>query len=425
VADVIVLGAGIAGLAAAERLASAGRSVLLLEARDRIGGRIHTLNLPGFPHPIELGAEFIHGESPELWELLHRAGLPFDEVPQRRASGRRGTPSPPLDELVDRVLGPNPERSPDRPFLEVLRERSKSGLSQTEFEAVLRYVQGFHAADPSKLGTRALADGGSIETQFRLRDGYGALTRWLARQLDLKPVEVRLGSVVSRVSWRPGEARVVARSAGGVTEELRAPRAILTLPLPALKGDGDSGSKLTIDPYPPDWRESLDKLHMGRVRRVVLRFDRPWWESDSALRATFVMGTGEPFPVWWTTAPIKTAMLVGWVGGPPADVFVGMPHDQVVAGAMGSIASVLGAKAGQLHRWLEGAYTHDWATDPYTGGAYCCGGVGAVEAQHLLIEPVADTLFLAGEALADRGGIGTVHGALATGLRAADAVLVE
>jgi monoamine oxidase len=423
VADVIVLGAGIAGLAAAERLASAGRSVILLEARDRIGGRIHTLYPPGFPHPVELGAEFIHGESPDLWDLLHRAGLVVDEVPQRRASSREGTRLPPLDELVEQVLGPNPDRAPDRPFREVLQERLKSGLSQAESEAVLRYVEGFHAADPSKLGTRALAEGGSIGRQFRLRDGYGALIRWLAGRLDSTPVEVRLGSVVSRVSWRHGEVRVVARSAGGITEELRARGASLTLPLPALKGDGHSDAKLTIDPYPKDWRESLDRFHMGRVRRVVLRFDRRWWESDHALKATFVLGTGEPFPVWWTPAPAKAALLIGWVGGPAADVFVGKPEDRVVEAGVQSVASVLGAKVDQLHRWLEGGYTHDWATDPYTSGAYCYGGVGAVEARQLLTAPVADTLLLAGEALADQGGIGTVHGALATGLRAADAVL--
>src|SRR5881296_1128877 len=82
-ADVLVLGAGIAGLAAAERLAAAGRRVLVLEARDRIGGRIHTVDDPGLHHPVELGAEFVHGEPAELVELIRAAGLGLEPVPDR------------------------------------------------------------------------------------------------------------------------------------------------------------------------------------------------------------------------------------------------------------------------------------------------------------------------------------------------------
>jgi monoamine oxidase len=116
-------------------------------------------------------------------------------------------------------------------------------------------------------------------------------------------------------------------------------------------------------------------------------------------------------------------MLTGWVGGPSAKVFRGQPEDQVVEAALRSIASVLGADVRELRGWFEAAYSHDWVADPHTAGAYSYGGVGAIEAQRLLSAPVADTLFLAGEALADQGGIGTVHGAVATGQQAAEAVL--
>ena len=91
-ADVLVLGAGVAGLAAAERLAAAGRRVLLLEARDRVGGRIHTLADPETPHPIELGPEFVHGCPTELVELIGALGLGIDVIP-RTASGRARPPA--------------------------------------------------------------------------------------------------------------------------------------------------------------------------------------------------------------------------------------------------------------------------------------------------------------------------------------------
>ncbi len=421
-ADVIVLGAGIAGLAAAERLASAGRSVILLEARDRLGGRIHTLHPSDFPYPIELGAEFIHGESPELWDVIRRAGLAFDEVPQRQARRHQGIPSPvpPMEALVDELLGPDPQQAPDRPFSELLQDRLDAGLSQVEAEMVLHFVEGFHAADPKKLGTRALADGGSAGRgkQFRLRDGYGALVAWLARQLESRSVDLRLEAIASRLRWQPGNVRLTLHSPRGEPYEIQAPRAIVTLPLAILKGDAG----LAVEPRPPGWTEGFGRLHMGNVRRVVLRFDRRWWDSGPTAE-NFVHRAGEPFPVWWTAAPVEAEMITGWVGGPSSEVFLDQPEDRVVETALLSLASVFGAGVDQLRRWLKEAFTHDWGADPFTAGAYCYGGVGALEAQRALREPVADTLFLAGEALADQGGIGTVHGALASGRRAADAVL--
>jgi monoamine oxidase len=162
---------------------------------------------------------------------------------------------------------------------------------------------------------------------------------------------------------------------------------------------------------------------MGTVRRIVLRFDRRWWDAGSTAGVNFFHGAGEPFPVWWTAAPAVAEILTGWVGGPPAEAFRGQSEDRVIEAAVLSLASVFGAGVGQLRRGLEDAFTYDWATDPYTAGAYCYGGVGAIEAQRVLSAPVRDTLFLAGEALADQGGIGTVHGAVATARRAADALL--
>jgi monoamine oxidase len=426
VADVIVLGGGIAGLAAAERLGSAGRSVVLVEARARLGGRIHTLYPSDFPHPIELGAEFIHGESPDIWSVIRRAGLAADEVPHIPARRHQSVQSPvlPMESLVDQILGPDPERAADRPFTDLLQDRLKAGLSQAEAEAALNFVEGFHAADPAKLGTRALADGGSAGRgkQFRLRDGYGGLVQWFARRLDGLPVELRLQAAASKVAWQKGAARVTLHSSMNQADEIEAKQVIITLPLSLMKGNGHQAAGLAVQPMPPGWLAGFDKLHIGTVRRIGMRFDRVWWDSGPTA-PNFVYNLGQPFPVWWTATPPGTAMITGWVGGPASEAFSGQPKDRVVESALLSLAAAFGAGVDQLRRWLKDAFTHDWAFDPYTAGAYCYGGVGSLEAQAALARPVADTLFLAGEAFANQGGIGTVHGALSSGCRAAAAVL--
>src|SRR5205814_9978488 len=90
--DVVVIGAGLAGLAAAGRLSAAGVRVAVLEARDRVGGRVHTLRAPGWPVPIEAGAEFVHGESPAVWDAIRAAGLATDEVEDRHWHAPDGRP---------------------------------------------------------------------------------------------------------------------------------------------------------------------------------------------------------------------------------------------------------------------------------------------------------------------------------------------
>jgi monoamine oxidase len=199
---------------------------------------------------------------------------------------------------------------------------------------------------------------------------------------------------------------------------------VLTLPLPILQRFVD-GADRRLHPEPPGWRGALACLHMGAAHRVVFGFDRRWWATAGTDGPSFVHGRGESFPVWWTALPSREPLITGWVGGPRAQAIAGQGEAAMLRLALESLASVFGRDAGDLRSRLRLAYVYDWSSDPFSGGAYSYGGVGAIEARAALTRPVAGTLVLAGEAVAGQGRNGTVHGALATGREAADSMLAQ
>jgi phytoene dehydrogenase-like protein len=160
--DVVVVGAGAAGLAAADALRRAGLGVVVLEARDRIGGRIFTHRDARVPVPIELGAEFVHGEAPETNRLLREAGQALldlgGESWERR--GGRLHPAGEYWRLVDRVLSRISEEDPDLTLDEWLAKKPGGPSLARARTLTRRFVQGFHAADPARVSLRSLAAAG-------------------------------------------------------------------------------------------------------------------------------------------------------------------------------------------------------------------------------------------------------------------------
>jgi len=428
-ADVMVIGAGVAGLAAAACLTEAGRRVTVIEARNRIGGRVHTIRPPENGRPIELGAEFVHGGSNALWPLLRHARLPTEPVVERHAGLRGGRPIsfPDVRATLADLLGHGAAVRPDRPFGEILEERRAAGDDPDALDAAAGYVEGFHAADVRRIGTLALAQNEAAENEdgdeaFRLPRGYDGVPEGLLGRCPPTLLDLRLSTALLSLRWRPGGVAATVRPPDARPIEVKAPRVVITVPLGVLKAFKEAGG-IAIDPDPPCWREALAALEMGSAHRLVLRFERAWWNRPGEPPVSFVHGPGSAFPVWWASPPGQEPLLTGWGGGPRAEAVAGSPHAVVVEAGLDSLRAAFGASAlGEAGRLL-GAYHHDWIADRYARGVYSYGGVGAIKAREILAEPVADTLFLGGEALADGGRNATVHGALLSGTRAAERLL--
>ena len=138
---------------------------------------------------------------------------------------------------------------------------------------------------------------------------------------------------------------------------------------------------------------------------------------------SFLLTDHPRFPTWWTSNPLPYPILTGWAAGPHAMELKGQCRDEMVLTALTALAEIMGVTLSRLQRQLAGAFVHDWQADVFSCGAYSYAAVGGFDAARTLAMPVAGTLYFAGEAANFEGYNGTVHGAIASGNRAAAKLL--
>lgn len=433
---VIVVGAGVSGLAAAIDLGRSGVPVIVLEARDRIGGRVYTRHDPGCEAPIEFGAEFIHGKPPEIWELLEKHGKIVNEVQgDNWCISPKGLEPCGFFSYAEDILGKMNDSSPDESFLAFLERcfpnRGGNPARDEARQHAIGYVSGFNAADPALVGVHWLVQEMRAEETiegdraFRTQNGYEDLLSILRRQIKESGVSIRTNSIVERIAWGGEHATVHLRDESG-KPSLAASSVLITVPLGVLKAKPGTPGAIQFDPpLPAEKMHALDKLEMGEVIRVVLQFRERFWENIQPSRGrsledmSFLFSQDEWFPSWWTTMPGKYPIITGWAPFLAGRRLSGRNHAFVTQKACQTLARLLSVNVETVEKSLVDAYFHDWQSDPFSRGAYSYGKVGANEAQVTLTAPVHGALFFAGEATDTSGNNGTVHGAIASGRRAA------
>jgi monoamine oxidase len=426
--DVVIIGAGVAGLAAARRLHDGGYRVLVLEARDRIGGRVYTQRDARSILPIELGAEFLHGDAPEVRRISAAAGLTEVEITGSRwiAAHGRFTRADDFWARLNRVLGKaDPKREPDRPLSALLAERPGGERFAEDRRLAREFVEGFHAAEVDRISERAIAADGNPaadpESQriARIISGYDAVPAWLASPVASR---IHLGTVAHAIEWSPG--RVTVHTGGASEGVVRAHAAVVTLPVSLLHAETRGRGVVRFSPEVDAIRAAAATVAMGQVQRVAVLLDCPLGEvlGDRRRRqledAAFFTARGVDVSAWWTPFPVRSGLATAWAGGPAAIALARAPRD-IAPRAVAALGDMMGVDRRTIRRHVVATFHHDWCGDPFARGAYSYPLVGGSDAAKTLSRPVRRTLFFAGEATDAEGRTGTVHGAIATGHRAA------
>ncbi|HEY3579010.1 MAG TPA: NAD(P)/FAD-dependent oxidoreductase [Pyrinomonadaceae bacterium] len=443
--DILIIGAGAAGLAAARELSAANFNVIVLEARDRIGGRIHTHLDSQLSAPVELGAEFVHGKPPETLQLADRAGIKLIELPNTHWYFRNALISKSREfwsaiQAVDDEIAKY--KGHDESFAEFLDEYSRKHKVHDVRAIATLFVEGFHAAHADRISVLGLMKTNEAaaeiddEKQFRPAGGYRPLVAWLHSGAVAHGASFRLQTVVREIAWHAGAVTVTSDTG----EQFKARRLIVTLPLGVLQRNA-----VTFAPRLVAKEEAANKLAVGQVVKVMLRFRDRFWEeislpSDDGQRAdlkefAFIHSPDELPATWWTQLPVRVPLLVGWAGGTRAEQLLehqtsGHAHassranmDALLDKSLVALSHIFAEPVRSIEDQLLDFYTHDWATDPFSLGAYSYIPVGGLKAQAALSEPIENTIYFAGEAANKKGHHGTVQGALATGLRVAQLIL--
>lgn len=418
---IVVIGAGLAGLAAARELQRKGHDVVVVEARDRIGGRIWT-SIKWADMPIDFGATWIHGvRGNPLTDLAdeiqanrlvtsydrsityNTAGQPLSTVEERR-----------LEELRIRVfkaLKKAQNRDADTSIRHAIEPLMRQLDPSSEAYRFINFIlSGEIEQEYSGSTDRLSAHWYDSVKEFEGDDalfiqGFRVITEYLTSKMHIE-----LGQVVREIQWHQSPVRVITQKTAFVADQV-----VVTLPLGILQAQ-----RVRFDPeLPRSKRNAIDKLGMGVLNKCYLRFQDDFWPADVDWLEHVSAKHGE----WTEWVSFKRAanmpILLGFNAADRGRKIEAWSNQKIVASAMKTLRTIYGAT---IPEPVDYQITR-WATDPFSLGSYSYNPVGArPNMRKVLAAPLKKMVFFAGEA-SDHDYFGTAHGAYLSGLRAAKEIL--
>jgi monoamine oxidase len=416
-----IVGGGMAGLIAAHHLSTRGRKVVLFEARDRLGGRVRPHDEEGWGLPIELGAEFIHGDAEPALALADAVDVPVQAVPDRHA-WRVGTSFESMGDTWKRFakLLEGASSEPE----ESAAEYAKKHLFEREDADLVRLlIEDFHAAPLYDVSLRAMAKearaAAEDPSQYRPGGGYGALLHGLERLLDPARVEVVTRSVVEAVQFAPGGPCMLTVRKNGSTEAVHVAQCVVTVPLGVLLAEDSRSIRFTPDLEAT--REALSGLAMGHALKLVIALrDAHWLRGLPG--SDFFHDTAGSFPTFWQEHADPFHQLTAWAGGSKAKLLEALGPRDLVDSVASQLAGYVGVVPADVRESIIAVHHHDFGRDAFSLGAYPYARPGGSERLPEEARSVDHALFFAGDTW-DEHHFGTVAGALASGARAATRIL--
>jgi len=418
---VIVIGAGAAGLMAAYELSKHNKKVIVLEASERLGGRIFTYQSDEFSMPIELGAEFIHGKVPVTLELLKQGSINYQAIKGKMFHLDRGQLKKEnnYSEHWNELMRKMKELKTDMSLSDFLQTFFSDDKYKNLRKSVTHFAEGFDLADASNVSTCSLYEEWSNEEniQYRIEGGYQQLILFLESECKKNGCVIYNNCCVKKINWQKNEVNILTLC----SRYFKGNKIIITVPLSVLQADKSDINYIELAPTIDEYLHAATNIGFGNVVKTILEFDEAFWQNEKK-NISFIF-TNEKIPTWWTQLPKENAILTGWLGGTKAASLKNATDKELLQAALESLASAFKKSADILKNKLLAYKINNWANFPNIFGGYSYETIKSKSAKNLLNQPVDQTIFFAGEALYSGIHGGTVEAALESGKQAAQKII--
>lgn len=403
---ILIIGAGITGLAIANGL-SEYFHVIIIEADERLGGRIYSQSESAFSGIIENGAEFIHGHAKNTINLLKQADIKY--IP---AGGK----------MYHKEDGAFYEQKEMIEGWDVLMEKMKTVKEETtlaqfldkyfggeEYAEIRRqaivYAQGFDLADVQYVTVKSLYEEWANEGEmYRIPKGYSTVIDYLASECLENGCTIITNSNVRTVIWQQGQVEVHCNN----DKIYQGHKAVITVPVSILK-DETAVSYISFQPALNIHADAIRNIGWGYIIKVLLEFKEPFWKNDLG----FVF-SDELFPTWWTQLPDKRPIWTGWLGGVKAKELSALTDEELLTKALESFSAIFEMPVNVLKKNLTASKVINWQKNPYAAGGYSYAIPGTEQSRQVLSTGIENTIYFAGEALYEGTQPGTVEASLTT-----------